>query len=133
MNADGIVSILVGIFGVHTLGQWGEGISQTGVFLHFLTLFRRQLRVAGNVFKCFVDVNIACSLVKQRTSCIQFCLHTAQHIIDSREIDNLLSELGTLLCIGQAFVVSFLLYANALGGNAQSCAVHQGHHILDEA
>ena len=34
---------------------------------------------------------------------------------------------------GQAFVVGFLLHADALGGDAEAGAVHQGHNIFDEA
>ena len=38
MYRDGIVGILIGILGVHTLGHWRECISQTLVLLHLLTL-----------------------------------------------------------------------------------------------
>ena len=97
---DGIVSILVGILRVHTLGQRREGIGQAGVLLEFLTLLGSELAVTLNVFECFVDVDVTSRLIQERTTGIQLGLHRSQHIIDSGEVDDLLTELGTLLGIG---------------------------------
>ena len=59
VNLDTVVSILVGVFGVHTFCQRCEGIGQFGIFLLFLTFFRSQFAFAGDVVQCLVDVYVA--------------------------------------------------------------------------
>ena len=34
--------------------------------------------------------------------------------------------------VGESFVVCHLADAHGLGGNAETCTVHEGHHVLDE-
>ena len=59
VNLDAVVSVLVGIFGVHTFGQRSERIGQFGIFLLFLTFFRGQFAFAGDIVQCLVDVYVA--------------------------------------------------------------------------
>ena len=35
--------------------------------------------------------------------------------------------------VGESFVVGHLADAHGLSGNAEACAVHEDHHVLDEA
>ena len=128
-----VVSILVGIFGVHTFGKRSEAVGQFGVFLLFLTFFRSQFTFAGDVIQCFVDVYVACCLIQQCTSCIQLALHDGKHIINSREFDNCLSELFAVFGISQSFVVSSLAQSYRLCGNTQTGTVHQRHYIFNQA
>ena len=75
MDADGIVGVLVGILGVHTLGNGSERVGQTGVLLHLCTLFGGELALTGNVLERLVDVYIACCLIEQRTTGVELGLH----------------------------------------------------------
>ena len=133
MDRDGIVGGLVGVFGVDTLCQGCERIGQTGIFLHLLAFLRCELLVTRNVFQCFVEVDVACRLIQKGTAGIEFRLHAGEHIVDSRERDDLLSELCALLGVCQSFVVGLLLDTDRLCGDAETRAVHQCHHVLDEA
>ncbi len=65
MDADSIVGVLVGILGVHTLSQWGEGISQTLVLLQLLLLLGCELAVALDILEALVYVYISGCLVQQ--------------------------------------------------------------------
>ena len=132
MDADGIVGVLVGILGVHTLGNGSERVGQTGVLLHLCTLLGGELALTGDVFESLVDVYIACCLIEQRTTGVELGLHARQHVIYGGEVDNLLTELGTLLGVGKTLVVSLLLYTYRLGGDTETGTVHQRHHILDK-
>ncbi|VTY05153.1 Uncharacterised protein [Prevotella melaninogenica] len=132
MDRDRVVGCLVSILRVDTLCQWCKGISKAGIFLHFLTLFRGEFLVTCNIFQCLVDINIASSLVQERTTCIEFSLHTREHIVDSREVDNLLTELCTILSVSQALVISLLLKADRLCCDTEASTIHQRHHILDK-
>ena len=75
MDADGIVGVLVGILGVHTLGNGSERVGQTGVLLHLCTLLGGELALTGDVFESLVDVYIACCLIQQRTTGVELGLH----------------------------------------------------------
>ena len=132
MDADGIVSVLVGVLRVHTLGQWGEGVSQTLILLQLLLLLRCELTVALDILEALVDINISGCLVEQRTTGIELSLHAREHIIDSGEVDDLITKLLALLGISQTLVVSLLLNTYALCSDTQTGAVHQSHYVLDQ-
>ena len=108
MNLDAVVSILIGIFRVHTFCQRSEGVGKFGILLLFLAFFRSQFAFASNVVQRFVDVNVAGSLVQLGASCIQLSFHNSQHVIYSREFDDGLAELLAVFGIGQTFVVGSL-------------------------
>ena len=59
VHLDAVVSVLVRIFGVHTLCKRCESVGQSGVFLLFLALFRGELALACDVVEGLVDVHIA--------------------------------------------------------------------------
>ena len=46
----------------------------------------------------------------------------------TRQYDSLLAH-----SVGESFVVCHLADAHGLCGNAETCTVHEGHHVLDEA
>ncbi len=64
MDRDGVIGVLVGPFGIGTLGQRREGIGQTIPLFHLLTLFRGELTVAGNVLQRLIQIHIAGRLVQ---------------------------------------------------------------------
>ena len=64
VNRNSIVSVLVGVFRVHTLCQWSERIGKARIKFHFLALFWGERAVASDVFECLVDINVASGLVK---------------------------------------------------------------------
>ena len=65
VDADGIVGVLVGVLGVHALGQRREGIGEARVFLALGALLGRQRTLALDVLKALVDVDITGSHVEQ--------------------------------------------------------------------
>ena len=75
MNLNGIVGILVGILGVHTLCQRSEGVSQTCIFLLLSTLLGSEFALAGNVVESLVDIHIACCLIENGATGIELGLH----------------------------------------------------------
>ena len=133
MNLYGIVGVLVGVFRVHTLRQWREGIGQAHVFLLLGAFFGRKFVFACDVVECFVDVYIACRLVENATSCIQFGLHAREHVVHGREVDDVCFKLSTFASVVQSFGIGGLRHANALCGDTQTGTVHQCHNVLDEA
>ena len=133
MNLYGVISVLVGVFRVHTLCQRRKGIGQTHVFLLFGTFFGCKFTFACDVVECLVDVYIACRLVENATSCIQLSLHTREHIVHSGEVDDVRFKLSTFASVVQSFGIGGLRHANALCGDTQTGTVHQCHHVLDEA
>ena len=132
MDLDTVVGVLVGILRVHTLCQRCERVSQLSETLLLLTLLRCQFTLTSDVVQRFVNIHVTRSLIEQRTTRIKLRLHQGQHIIDSRELDDRLTELLTLLGIGQSLVVSRLAQTYRLRGDTQTGTVHQGHHILDQ-
>ena len=132
MNLDTVVGVLVGIFGVHTLGQRCEGVGHLGEAFLLLTFFGRQLAFAGDVVQCLVDVDVARSLVEQRAAGVELGLHRSQHVVNGGELDDGLAELLAVFGIGQTFVVGCLAEADRLGGDTQTGTVHQCHHIFDQ-
>ena len=75
MNLYGVVGVLVGILGVHTLCQRCEGIGKASVFLLLGTLLWSEFALAGNVVESLVDINVACCLVENGATGIKLCLH----------------------------------------------------------
>ena len=132
MDRDRVVGSLVSILRVDTLCQWCKGISKASVLLHLLTLLRGELLVTCDIFQSLVDIDVAGSLIQERTTSIEFCLHTREHIVDSWEVDNLLAELCTILSISQALVVSLLLKTNRLCSDTKASTIHQCHYVLDK-
>ena len=130
MHLDTVVSILVGVFRIHTLGQWRKTVGQFGILLLFGTLFRRQLAFAGYVVQCLVNIHITRSLVQQRATCVQLGFHRGQHVIYGREVDDGLTELFTVFRVCQSLVVGRLTQPYRLCGDAEACTVHQCHDIL---
>ena len=70
---------------------------------------------------------------KESAAGVETGLDVRNHFIDGREVHDSLTELLTVLGIGESFVVGHLADAHGLCGNAEACAVHEGHHVLDEA
>ena len=103
------------------------------VLLQLGTLLGLQLAVAADVLQCLVDIDVACRLVEQSTTCIEAGLDVAYHLLYGRELDNGFAELLAVACIGDGFVVCSLTEAHALGGNAEASAVHQRHYIFNKA
>ena len=99
MNTDGIVSILVGVLRVHTLGDRSKCIGEASVLLHLSALLSGELAVAGDVLERLVDVYVAGCLIEQRAAGIELGLHTRKHVVHSGEVYYLLAKLGTLLGI----------------------------------
>ena len=133
VNLYGVVGVLVGVLGVHALGNGREGVGQAGVFLLLLALLGRQLALAGNVVEGLVYVNVACCLVQYRASGVELCLHARQHVVDCGEVNDGCVELAALLCVCQPFVVGSLRHTHRLRGDAQARAVHERHDVLYEA
>ena len=132
VNLNTVVSVLVGIFRVHTFGQRCKGIGHLGVALLLLTFFGRQLAFAGDVIQGFVDVNITRSLVKQRATSVEFCLHGRQHVVYGRELDDGFAKLLAVLGVGQTFVVGCLAEADRLCGDTQTGTIHQRHYVFNQ-
>ena len=133
VNLNTVVGVLVGILGVHALGQRCEGIGQTLILLQFLAFLCSKFALACNIFQCFVNVHITGCLVKQGTSGIQLGLDIRNHFGHSGEFNNGLTELLTVASIGNGFVIGCLAQPHALGCDAKACAVHQRHHIFDKS
>src|SRR3712207_7999619 len=81
MNRNCVVSILVGVFRVHTLCQWRESISQTTVLLHFLALLGSQLTLTGDVFQSLVNIHITSCHVKKRSEEHTSELQSRQYLV----------------------------------------------------
>ena len=132
VNLDAVVSVQVGVFGVHALGKRRASRSELLVKLEFLLFVVRELAFAFDVFETLVNVNIACCLVEESTTSVQASLDVRNHFVDSREVHDGLTELLTVLGVGESFVVGHLADTDRLSGNAEAGTVHEGHHILDE-
>ena len=132
MDGDGVVGVLVGIFGSHTLAQRGEGVGQAGELLEFGLLLGLELAVALDVLQGLVHIDMGGGVVQQGAAGIELGLHAAQHVIDTREMVDGLAELGTLCGILDRLIISLLAQAGALRTDTQAGAVHQGHHVLDQ-
>ena len=132
VNLDTVVAVLVCVFGVHALGERRASGSELLVKLEFLLFVVGELAAAFDVFETLVNVNVACCLVEESTASVETGLDVGNHLIDGREVHDGLTELLTVLGVGECFVVSHLADAHGLSGNAEACAVHEGHHVLDE-
>ena len=71
--------------------------SELLVKLEFLLFVVRELAFAFDVFETLVNVNVACCLVEESTASVQTGLDVRNHFIDSREVDDGLTELLTVL------------------------------------
>ena len=58
-----VVSVLVGIFAVHTLSQRSKCIGQLAEFLHLCTLLRSEFALTCDILQSLVDVHVASSLI----------------------------------------------------------------------
>ena len=132
MYLNAVVGILVGVLGVHTLGQRGEAVGQFGVELLLLALLGCEFALAGNVVEGFVDVYVAAGLVQQSTTGVELGLHDGEHVVNGREVDDFLAELLTVGSIGQRLVVGSLAQTHTLGGDTQTGTVHQGHNVFNQ-
>ena len=133
MHLDTVIAVLIGILGVHSLGQRREGIGQTAVLLQFLTLLGSELALAGDVFQGFVYIDVASRLIEQGTSGIEACLDIRQHLGHCGELDNGLAKLLAVAGIGKCLVPRSLGETDALCSDTEAGTVHQRHHILDKA
>ena len=133
VHLDAVVGVQVRVFGVHALGQRRASRGEFLVQLEFCLLLVGELAGALDVFEALVDIYIAGCLVQECAACIEASLDVGNHLIDSREVHDGLAELLTVLGIGESFVVCHLADAHGLSGNAETCTVHEGHHVLDEA
>ena len=132
VHLDAVVGVQVRVFGVHALGQRRASGSEFLVELEFCLLLVGELAFTFDVFEALVDIHIAGCLVKEGAAGIKAGLDVGKHFVDSREVDDGLAELLTVLGVGEGFVVGSLADAHGLCGNAETGAVHEGHHVLDE-
>jgi len=132
VNLDTVVAVLVCVFGVHALGERRASGSELLVKLEFLLFVVGELAGAFDVFEALVDVDVTCCLVQEGAACIEASLDVRDHFVDGREVHDSLTELLTVLGVGESFVVSHLADTHRLSGNAEACTVHEGHHVLDE-
>ena len=132
VNLDAVVAVQVGVFGVHALGERSAGAGELVVKLEFGLFFVGELAFAFDVFETLIDVDVACCLVEERATGVETGLDVRNHFIDGRKVHDSLAELLTVLGVGESFVVGHLADTHGLSGNAEACAVHEGHHVLDE-
>ena len=132
VHLDAVVGVQVCVFGVHALRKRRASRSELLVELEFRLLLVGELAGALDVLEALVDVHVACCLVQECTACVEACLDVGNHFIDGGKVHDSLAELLTVLGIGESFVVGHLADAHGLCCNAEACAVHEGHHVLDE-
>ena len=133
VNLDAVVGVQVGVFGVHTLRKRRASRGEFLVELEFCLLLVGELAGALDVLEALVDVHVAGCLVQECAACVEACLDVGNHLVDGGEVHDGLAELLAVLGVGESFVVSHLADAHGLCGNAEAGAVHEGHHVLDEA
>ena len=133
VNLDTVVGVQVGVFGVHALRKRRACAGELLVELEFCLLLVGELAGALDVLEALVDIYIAGCLVQECAASVEASLDVRNHLIDGREVHDGLAELLAVLGVGESFVVCHLADAHGLCGNAQAGAVHEGHHILDEA
>ena len=133
VNLDAVVGVQVGVFGVHALGQRRACTGELLIELEFGLLLVSELTGALDVFEALVDVHVAGCLVQECAAGIKAGLDVGKHFVHSREVYDGLAELLAVLGVGESFVVGHLADAHGLSGNAETCTVHEGHHVLDEA
>ncbi len=100
--------------------------------LEFSLFLVGELALLFDVFQALVDVHVAGCLVQESAACVEACLDVGNHFIDGREVHDGLAELLAVLGIGESFVVGHLADAHGLCCNAETCTVHEGHHVLDK-
>ena len=132
VNLDAVVSVQVGVFGVHALGKRSACRGESRVELEFSLFFVGELAFTFDVFEALVDIHVAGCLVKEGAAGIKAGFDVGKHFVDGREVDDGLAELLTVLGVGEGFVVGGLADAHGLCGNAETGTVHEGHHVLDE-
>ena len=133
VHLDAVVGVQVGVFGVHALRKRRASRGEFLVELEFGLLLVGELAGALDVLEALVDIYIAGCLVQECAACVEACLDVGNHLIDGGEVHDGLAELLAVFGIGESFVVSHLADTNGLCGNAEAGAVHEGHHVLDEA
>ena len=133
MNLYAVIGVLVAVFRAHAFCQRGQGVGQTAVFLGFLTLLGAEFALFGDILIDFVDVDIAGGLVEQGARGVELGLHCGEHLEDCGEVDDGFAELTAVFGICQSLAIGEFADADALGGDAEAGAVHQGHHIFDKA
>ena len=132
VHLDAVVAVQVGVFGVHALGKRSACRGELRVKLEFSLFFVGELAFTFDVFEALVDIHVAGCLVKEGAAGIKAGLDVGKHFVDSREVDDGLAELLTVLGVGEGFVVGGLADTDRLCGNAETGAVHEGHHVLDQ-
>ncbi len=133
VNLDAVVGVQVGVFGVHALRKRRASRGEFLVQLEFCLFFVGELAGALDVFEALVDIDVAGCLVQECAASVEASLDVGNHLVDGREVHDGLAELLAVLGVGESFVVSHLADAHGLSGNAETCTVHEGHHVLDEA
>ena len=132
VHLDAVVGVQVRVFGVHALRKRRASGGELLVELEFCLLLVGELAGALDVLEALVDVHVAGCLVQECAACVEACLDVRNHLIDGGEVHDGLAELLAVLGVGESFVVGHLADAHGLCGNAEACAVHEGHHVLDE-
>ena len=133
VHLDAVVGVQVRVFGVHALRKRRASRSELLVEFEFCLLLVGELAGALDVFEALVDIHISGCLVQECAACVEACLDVRNHLIDGREVHDGLAELLAVLGIGESFVVCHLADTHGLCGNAEAGAVHECHHVLDEA
>ena len=133
MHLDAVVGVQVGVFGVHALRKRSACAGELLVELEFCLLLVGELAGALDVLEALVDVHVAGCLVQECAASVEASLDVGNHFIDGREVHDGLAELLAVLGVGESFVVGHLADAHGLCGNAETSAVHECHHVLDEA
>ena len=133
VNLDAVVGVQVRVFGVHALRKRRASRSELLVQLEFGLFFVGELTGALDVLEALVDVHVAGCLVQECTASVEASLDVGNHLVDGGEVHDGLAELLAVLGVGEGFVVCHLADAHGLCCNAETCAVHECHHVLDEA
>ena len=133
VHLDAVVGVQVGVFGVHALRKRSACGGELLVTLEFRLFLVGELAGALDVLEALVDVHVAGCLVQECAACVEACLDVGNHLVHSREVHDGLAELLAVLGVGESFVVGHLADTHGLCGNTETCTVHEGHHVLDEA
>ena len=133
VHLDAVVGVQVRVFGVHALGKRSACAGELLVELEFCLLLVGELAGALDVLEALVDVHVAGCLVQECAACVEASLDVGNHLVDGGEVHDGLAELLAVLGVGESFVVCHLADAHGLCGNAETCTVHECHHVLDEA
>ncbi len=132
VDLDAVIGILIAEFRCHTLCKRGEGICKTAVEFSLFLLFYFKFALFGDIIVDLIHVYETRAGIKQRAARIKFCLHQRNNLCHRRELYDCLAELLALFGIIKSLAIRMLADTHTLGGDAETGAVHESHHIFDE-